>query len=252
MTSTRTGDVIGVYPFEALRTSLAEATEAIANADRTVVDDDAFAKLCDRQDEVVAHLAAHFPASADEAIFLLHILRDRMVEDFNPGVIAASNRDIVRGTIAYLSDAFPAATRNENSLVKTDWRKLLDEYRRLAIAENTVAHTYPDLENPPLSTVMDECRAIEERIAEAPIDGLESLVGKLALIWSGAEVSTGSPPSIALLTVLDFLAEQTGWDPFMVYDRDGEPVRFSEDEFAEAAALYSKKPDKNDDGPIAG
>lgn len=104
MTSTRTGDVIGVYPFEALRTSLSEATKAIRVVDRTVVDDDAFAKLCDREDEVVAHLAAHFPGSAEEAVFLLRILRDRMVENFNPDVRSAANRDIVRGVTAYLSD----------------------------------------------------------------------------------------------------------------------------------------------------
>ncbi len=36
-------------------------------------------------------------------------------------------------------------------------------------------------------------------------------------------------------------AEQPGWDPFMVYDREGEPVRFSEAEIAEAAELYSKE-----------
>ena len=97
MSANRTGDVIRVYPFEKLRTSLAEATKAIRNADRTVVDDDAFAKLCDHQDELVGMLAARFPASGDEAIFLLHILRDRMVEDFTSDVISAANRDIVRG-----------------------------------------------------------------------------------------------------------------------------------------------------------
>ncbi len=110
MTGTRTGDVLIVYPFEKLRASLAEATKAVRDADRSVVDDDAFAKLCDREDEVVAHLAAHFPASAEEAIFLLHILRDRMVENFNPDVRSASNRDIVRGVTAFLSDAGPIAT----------------------------------------------------------------------------------------------------------------------------------------------
>ena len=104
MTSTRTGDVLGVYPFEALREALTEATKAIRDADRNVVDDDAFAKLCDREDKVVAHLAAHFPASADEAIFLLCILRDRMVENFTPDLTSAANRDIVRGAIAYLDE----------------------------------------------------------------------------------------------------------------------------------------------------
>ena len=33
MSANRTGDVIGVYPFEVLRTSLAEATKAIRDAD---------------------------------------------------------------------------------------------------------------------------------------------------------------------------------------------------------------------------
>lgn len=102
--TTRTGDTLIVYPFEKLREALTEATKAIRDADRTVVDDDAFSKLCDCEDNVVAHLAAHFPASAEEAIFLLHILRDRMVENFNPDVRSAANRDIVRGVTAYLSD----------------------------------------------------------------------------------------------------------------------------------------------------
>lgn len=84
-----------------------------------MVDDDAFAKLCDREDEIVAHLAAHFPGSAEEAIFLLHILRDRMVENFNSDVRSAANRDIVRGMIAYLSGPTPVVART--SLAHFSW-----------------------------------------------------------------------------------------------------------------------------------
>ena len=252
--TTRIGDVLlEAYPFKKLRVNLQEASEEVekAAADRSEVDDDAFAELIERQDSVVAHLAARGPASDDEAIFLLRILRDRMDADFDSSVIEAANRDIVRSVTTYLSDAMPRP-HNGPPLVKTDWRKLLDEYRRLARAENSVAETYPDPAKPPLSTVTDECIAIEVQISEAPVDGLESIIGKLALIWSTDWANVHSRSGVAMRTVLDFLAEQTGWDPFMVHDREGEPIRFSKEEFAEAAALYSKKPDKNDDGPIAG
>ena len=220
--TTRIGDVLlEAYPFEKMRVSLKKASEEVAKAaaDRSEVDDDAFAELIECQDSVVAQLAARGPASGAEAIFLLRILRDRMDADFDSSVIEAANRDIVRGVTAYLSDTMPR-THNGPPLVKTDWRKLLDEYRRLAVAENTVAYEHPDVNSPPLKTVMDECCAIEQRIAEAPVDGLESLVGKLALLWNVDKPQAGLPFD-ALQTVLEFLAEQTGWDPFMVYDRDG-------------------------------
>ena len=123
---------------------------------------------------------------------------------------------------------------------KTDWRKLLDEYRRLARAENSVAETYPDATVPPLSTITEECLAVEARIVEAPIDGLESIIGKLALTWSTDWANIDSNPGLAMRSVLDFLAEQTGWDPYVLYDHDSEAVRFSKEEIAEAAALYSK------------
>ena len=254
MTATHIGDVLlEAYPFEKLRAHLKKASEEVekAAADRSEVDDAAFAGLIERQDSVVAQLAARGPASGDEAIFLLRILRDRMDADFDSSVIEAANRDIVRGVTDYLSDPMPRP-HNGPPLVKTDWRKLLDEYRRLARAENTVAETYPDPKKPPLSTVTDECLVIEARIAEAPIDGLESILGKLALIWSTDWANVDSMPGLALRSVLDFLAGQTGWDPYMLYDREAELVRFSKDEIAAAAARYSEKPDKNDDGPIAG
>ncbi len=116
-----------------------------------------------------------------------------------------------------------------SALTKTEWRKLLNEYRRLAIAENAVAIEYQDLESIPLGTAIDECRAIEQRIAEAPVDGLESLVGKLAIVWNADQILTGTTPGRALLTALDFLAEQTGWDPFMVYGRDGKVAPLPDD-----------------------
>ena len=251
---TRIGDVLlEAYPFKKLRAHLKKASEEVekAAADRSEVDDAAFAGLIERQDSVVAQLAARGPASGDEAIFLLRILRDRMDADFDSSVIEAANRDIVRGVTDYLSDTMPRP-HNGPPLVKTDWRKLLDEYRRLARAENTVAETYPDPEKPPLSTVTEECVAIEVRISEAPVDGLESIIGKLALIWATDWANVYSRSGVAIRTVLDFLAEQTGWDPYILYDREAELVRFSKEEIAEAAALYPKKPDKNDDGPIAG
>ena len=74
---------------------------------------------------------------------------------------------------------------------------------------------------------MDECTAVEQQIVEAPIDGLESIVGKLALVWSTDWANVDSKPGLAMRTVLDFLAEQTGWDPYMVHDREGAPVVFS-------------------------
>ena len=104
--ATRIGDVLlEAYPFEKLRVNLKEASKEVekAAADRSEVDDNAFAELIERQDSVVAQLAARGPASGGEAIFLLRILRDRMDADFDPSVIEAANRDIVRGVTAYLS-----------------------------------------------------------------------------------------------------------------------------------------------------
>lgn len=51
---------------------------------------------------------------------------------------------------------------------------------------------------------MDKCAIVEKRIVEAPVDGLESLVGKLALLWNAGQIH--APP---LRQVLDFLAEPT-------------------------------------------
>ncbi len=221
--TTRTGDVLIVFPFEKLREALAEATKAIRDADRTVVDDDAFAKLCNREDNVVAHLAAHYPGSAAEAIFLLHILRDRMVENFNPDVRSAANRDIVRGVTAYLSDTM-SRPRSGTELVKTDWRKLFDEYTRLTIATNAD-------DGPTLAADCAAHTAIECKIEEAPIDGLESLIAKLAIIWNTDRGWVGGDSrSIALSSVLNFLAGETGFDPFIEYDRSDEMIALRETE----------------------
>ena len=51
---------------------------------------------------------------------------------------------------------------------------------------------------------------------EAPVDGLESIAGKLALLWNVDQPVPTGGPYLALRTVLDFLAGQTGWDPLGV------------------------------------
>ena len=171
MTTTRIGDVIRVYPFEKLRTSLAEATKAIRNADRTVVDDDAFAKLCDHQDELVGMLAARFPASGDEAIFLLHILRDRMVEDFTSDVISAANRDIVRGVTAYLSEATPVAADAQLLDLGITWK-----------AARQAADTAPEGEVEPHYQRADEC---EDKAMDTPATTGAGVAVKLRMAMQG-------------------------------------------------------------------
>ena len=82
-----------------------------------------------------------------------------------------------------------------------------------------------------MPTLAADCAAhtaIECQIAEAPINGLESLIAKLAIIWNTDRGWIGSDPrSIALSSVLDFLAGETGFDPFIEYDRDDEMIPLS-------------------------
>ena len=179
MTSTRTGDVLIVYPFEKLREDLTEATKAIRDADRSVVDDDAFAKLCDREDKIVGMLAARFPGSAEEAIFLLHILRDRMVEDFKSDVMSAANRDIVRGVAAYLSDAGPVTGRpvSVNTTTETDddaelqslWQRQQQLYRSMPSAGDMEAH----------DKWAALVREVDQKLADTPARSMMGIACKL-------------------------------------------------------------------------
>ena len=237
MTATRTGDLLSVYPFEKLRAGLLKATKAVmaAEADRTGVDDDAFAKLLENQDKLVARLAAVGPTSAEEAIFLLRILRDRMVEDFNPDQTAAADRDIVRGVTDYLSDTMPRP-HGGTALAKTDWPALLDEYRRLAQASwdascqeddaNKDDENRPALERAATET-RQRCENIETRIAELEVDGLPALAVKMAVAWTDIVPEFEFEPSdlpikaAVVRSAIDFLSRETGLDLFVEFSRGG-------------------------------
>lgn len=111
--------------------------------------------------------------------------------------------------------------REEGAALSTNWRQTLDEYTRLTIATNAS-------DGPTLAADCAAHTAIECQIAEAPINGLESLIAKLAIIWNTDRGWIGSDPrSIALSSVLDFLAGETGFDPFIEYDRDDEMIPLS-------------------------
>ena len=75
------------------------------------------------------------------------------------------------------------------------------------------------------------------------MDGPESLVAKLAIIWnSDRGWVTGDPRGIALIAVLDSLAEQTGWDPFIEYDRNDEVIPLHETEREGGETIVSAVP----------
>ena len=213
--NTRTGYVIGVYPFEALRTSLAEATKAIRDADRSKVDDDAFAKLCDREDEVVAHLAAHYPASADEAIFLLHILRDRMVENFNPDVISAANRDIVRGMIAYLSGPTPViaidTTTTDDAELQSLWQRQQQLYKSMPLAGDMETH----------DKWASLVREVNQKLADTPARSMMGVAIKLQYASELAAEITDETDEQTLLSARNDAARLAGLEGADVTTRQG-------------------------------
>ena len=74
-------------------------------------------------------------------------------------------------------------------------------------------------------------QSVEHRIAEAEADGLLSLVVKLAVLWNNSIADTGDTRDDNVLMVrsaLDYLAKQTGLDPYVTYDRDCKPIRAAE------------------------
>ena len=231
-TPTHTGDVIGVYSFENLRASLLKATKAVAGAPAD--DDDGFRELCNDQNDIVAELAERTPVSADEAVFLMKILRDQMAQNFVSGPFAAVQRNIVRSVAAYLSATIPQP-HNGTPLVKTDWRKLLDEYRRLAQTAwdaTCQEDDARDSENCPAleraaTAARRRCENIERRIAELEVDGLSALAVKMAVAWTDIvpefEFRASNLPikALSVRSMIDFLSRETGLDLFVEFDREG-------------------------------
>ncbi len=173
--TTRTGDVLGdVYPFVKLRAGLVEATEAVekAVADRSNISDDDFAELIERQDRAVARLAARGPTSGGEAIFLLRILRDRMDAEFDSSVIEASNRDIVRGVAAYLSDAGPVTGRPvsaDDAELQSLWQRQQQLYKSTPSVDDMEAH----------DKWAALVREVDQKLADTPAQSMMGVAIKL-------------------------------------------------------------------------
>lgn len=215
MTTTRTGDVLIVYPFEKLREALTEATKAIREADRTVVDDDAFSKLCRREDDVVAHLAAHFPALAEEAIFLLHILRDRMVENFNPDVRSAANRDLVRGVTAFLSDTGPIARGRpvpaDDTELQSLWQRQQQLYKSMPSAGAMETH----------DKWAALVRVVNQKLADTPAQSMIGVAIKLQYASELAPEITDHTDEQTLLSARNDAARLAGLGVAEVTTRQG-------------------------------
>ena len=67
-----------------------------------------------------------------------------MVENFNPDVRSAANRDIVRGVTAYLSDAGPIATGRpvpaDDAELQSLWQRQQQLYKAMPSAGDMEAH----------------------------------------------------------------------------------------------------------------
>ena len=88
-----------------------------------------------------------------------------------------------------------------------------------------------DAEHRATEIATEATQSVEHRIAEAEADGLLGLAVKLAVLWNNSIADTGDPnegDALMVGSALDYLAKQTGIEPYVTYDRDCKPIRAGE------------------------
>ena len=136
----------------------------------------------------------------------------------------------------FIADAERASTcgKLDTAPSKTDWLALLEEYRERMKDESAAVRANQndtDAEHRATDEATEATQSVEHRIAEAEADGLLGLAVKLAVLWNNSIADTGDPnegDALLVGSALDYLAKQTGIDPYVTYDRDCKPIRTAE------------------------
>ena len=134
----------------------------------------------------------------------------------------------------FVAIAERASTRDnpDTAPTKTAWLAMFEEYRERVRAESAVVVANDgdtDVERRATEEATAATQRTERQIAEAEADGLLGLAVKLAVLWNSSIADHGGNNIELTRSALDYLAQQTGIDPYVTYDRDCNPIR----EFAE-------------------